>query len=158
MPAISTTLALVGIGLAGAGTATSVVGQVKAGNAASRQAQANAAIAEQNAQNAVADAAIAESQQREKDRHILARGRALIGASGVQPEGSPALVMAENARQAEMDALIIRRGGKLEAQSARAEGAAQLAAGKAAKTASRYGAGSTLLTGGYGILKEVAKL
>jgi hypothetical protein len=152
-------LAILGIGLAAAGTATSAVGQIKAGSAAKAQGDANATLAEINAQRSIEDAAIAERQQRTADAQILARGAAIAGASGIDVNsGSPLEVLIENQRQAELNALIIRRGGQLDAQAERAGGAIQKAAGNAAKTASLYGAGSTLLTGGYGITKEVAKL
>lgn len=151
-------LPIIGIALAGAGIATSAVGQVKAGNAAKAQGDANAAISETNAQRSIEDAAIAESQQRTADARVLAQGAAVVGSSGVEITGSPLEVLAESARQAELNALIIRRGGQLDAQTERAGGAIQKAAGRSAQTASRFGAGSTILTGGYGLTKEIAKL
>lgn len=163
---------------AGAGTAVQAIGQVKAGNAAQREAEFNAQTAELNAQRAIEAgefnaaahieaAGIREGQQRYADRVAMARGRALVGASGVDvTSGSPLDVMAENARQAELDALIIRRGGALEAETSRKSAALEAEAqrrqaqafrlgGKNAKTASRYGAAGSLLTGGYQVAKGV---
>ncbi len=138
-------LAIVGIALAAAGTATSVAGQIKAGNAAQR-------VGEFNANVATEAATIKEQQQRMADQRIQSAARANIGASGIEAtSGSPLDVMVESARQAEMNALIIRRGGVLDAYSARM-------AGKNAKTASRIGALGTLLTGASGVGTQVADL
>jgi hypothetical protein len=126
------------------GTAISAVGQIKSGNAAEGAAEFNANIA-------LEDAAIKEKQQRYTDQRTLSSGRAIVGASGVQMSGSPLDVMAESARQAELDALIIRRGGQLEAESTRL-------AGKQQKQASRYSAASTILTGAYGVGKDLIAL
>lgn len=138
-------LAIVGIALAAAGTATAVAGQVKAGNAAER-------AGEFNANTATEAATIKEEQQRLADRRTLASARATVGSSGIDAaSGSPLDVMAESARQAEMNALIIRRGGVLDAYSARV-------AGRNAQSASRIAAAGTLLTGASGIAGEVAPL
>jgi hypothetical protein len=137
-------LAILGIGLAAAGTATAVAGQVSAGNAAARAGEFNA--------NTVTEAAtIKEEEQRLADHRTLASARADVGASGVEMTGSPLDVMAESARRAEMNALIIRRGGVLDAYAARV-------AGKNAQRASRIGAVGTLLTGAAGIAGQVAPL
>jgi hypothetical protein len=130
--------------LAAVGTVISAKGQLAAGDAAN-------AAAKENAANAVETAGIQENQQRLADQRTLATGRADIGASGVQASGSPLDVMAESARQAEMNALIIRRGGQLQAH-------ADLVQGANAVQASRINAASTILTGGYNISKQVAIL
>lgn len=107
--------------------------------------------AKQNAANAVESAQIHEDQQRLADKRTLASAHAIIGASGVQLTGSPLDVMAESARQAEMNALIIRRGGQLEAH-------ADLVAGANAQSASRIAAAGTILTGATSIARQVAVL
>ena len=157
MPAISTAtaLAITGIAAAGVGTAVTAVGQIKAGNAAERAGEYNAQTAELNATHAAEDAKIREDQQRYKDRQVMGHARALVGSSGVEFSGSPLAVLAENARQSEMDALLVRRGGALEAQAYQREAQSSRMQGKAAKTASRYGAAGTLLTGGYNIAKDI---
>lgn len=126
------------------GTVTSAVGQIQQGNAAD-------AVAKQNADRSIEDAQIKEQQQRLADTRTLATARAITGASGVEISGSPLDVMAESARQAEMNALIIRRGGQLDAQ-------AQLQQGANIKAASRTSALSTILTGTANISKQVAVL
>lgn len=59
------------------------------------------------------DSQIAEDQQREVDRQTISTFRAGVGARGVTLEGSPTVVMSESAKQAELNALIIRRTGAL---------------------------------------------
>lgn len=134
------------IGLAGTigGTATSVAGQLSAGNAAK-------STADFNAQKTIEEATIQESQQRQQDLRTLSRAKAVVGSSGVEMSGSPLDVLAESARQAELNALIIRRGGALDAQS-------QEIAGTNAQKSSRINAVGTLLTGGYGIAKNIVGL
>lgn len=127
-----------------AGTAVSAVGQLSSGNAADAAAKNNAAIA-------VEQAGIRESQQRLADSRTLATDRALVGSSGVEFSGSPLDVVAEQARQSEMNALNIRRGGQLDAN-------AQLVQGTAIKKASQFNAASTILTGGVGVGKQLAIL
>lgn len=126
------------------GTGISAIGQVSAGNAAMQTARTNADIITERA-------AIAESEQRQQDRTILARAHALVGASGVELTGSPLDVMAESARQAELNALYIRRGGVLDAH-------AQLVAGANARRASNISAASTILTGASTVGQQVTDL
>lgn len=133
--------AAIGAGTTIAGTVISAVGQHKSGNAADEAAHINA-------DRAIEEAGIREQQQRTQDRSILARAKSIVGVSGVTMQGSPLDVMAESARQAEQNALIIRRGGELEAQS-------QIYAGKAAKTASNYGVAGTILTGAASVINNI---
>lgn len=144
MPFVSTAIAIASIAAVGtsvAGTAISAVGQTKAGDAAQQAAQ-------YNADRAIEEAGIREQQQRTQDRAILAHSKAMIGTSGVTVQGSPLDVLAESTRQAEMNALIIRRGGQLEAQS-------QLYSGNAAKSASNYNVASTILGGASKVVSNI---
>lgn len=138
-------LAIIGLGLAAAGTATAAVGQIKAGSAAQQAGEYNANLATEQA-------TIKENQQRLADQRVLSTARANVGASGVEgTSGSPLDVMAESARAAEMNALIIRRGGVLDAYAARKSG-------NQAQSAARIGAVGTLLTGASSIGKQVVDL
>jgi hypothetical protein len=92
-----------------------------------------------------------EDQQRYADRRVISQARATVGSSGVEMSGSPLDVLAESARQAELNALYIRRGGALDAQG-------QVIADKAAQTQSRIRAAGTLLTSGYQIGKDIVGL
>lgn len=152
----ATTAAVIGLGLSAAGTAASVVGNVKAGNAAKNQGEFNAGIDEQNARNAISDATSNEQQQRLDDRRVIASNTAAIGASGIDVNsGSPLDVLAEQHRQGELNALNVRRQGALQAQADLNDAQAQRMAGANAQTASRYNAASSLLTGGVGIIKQL---
>lgn len=130
--------------IAAIGGGISTVGQIVSGNAADNAAKANASAATESA-------AISEAQQRQQDLRTIASGKAIIGASGVTASGSPLDVLAESARQAEINALNIRRSGQLQAN-------ADLIAGANAKRASRIAAAGTILTTGYGVGKQVADL
>lgn len=163
-----------------AGTVTSAVGQISAGNSAKAIGDANAnAITEasnlnyQSAQQTASDqleqAQVAETQQRQKDRLILSRTRALIGSSGLALQGSPLDVLAENTKQAEIDALQIRRTGQLTADAttrqaeidrvnAGNQAAIARAGGQAQSTASYLNAGSTILGGGINAYKTYKEL
>lgn len=138
-------LPIIGIALAAAGTATSVVGQVKAGSAAQQAGEYNANVATEQA-------TIKENEQRLADKQVLSTARANAGSSGIEAtSGSPLDVMAESARRAEINALIIRRGGVLDAYAARK-------AGNQAQSAARIGAAGTLLTGASSIGKQIVDL
>jgi len=158
MPIATSTAILIGAGVAGAGTAANIVGQIKAGNAAKRVGEFNALSAEADANVAIEAAAIREMQHRTRLRQLQATAIAMVGVSGTTMEGSPLNVIAESERQGAIDAAIIRREGELQAQALRREAQSQRMAGNAARTASRYGAAGTLLTGGATILGQVGSL
>lgn len=72
----------------------------------------NAAINEQNAVAARTKADWEETQSREKSRKLLGTQRALYAKAGVDlSSGSPLLVLAETAGEAEGEAQAIRWGG-----------------------------------------------
>jgi hypothetical protein len=145
--------------VAGAGVAA--YGQYQQGQTANKVAQYNAELANRNAQiadqnaEAVRFAGTAkEEQSRDEVRQVLARQRALVGASGVTTEGSPLLVMMESARQGELDALRIRYATDIEEQQRLLEGQQQRsqaflqgAQGRAAQSAGTLAAGGSILTG-----------
>jgi hypothetical protein len=121
-----------------------------------KQAEANARISEADAAAAENKAAYDETLHRERVRKILSGQRAAIGKSGVTMEGTPLLALEETAKAGELDALAIRYGGDVEASRSRSQAAIERQAGKTAKRASYFQAGSTLLTGGaraYGAYK-----
>jgi hypothetical protein len=155
--AIPIVVAAVTIAAAGV-TAYSQVQQGRTANAVAtynaQLANRNAEIAEQNAEAAKLAGTAREEQSRDEVRRVLARQRALVGASGVTTEGSPLLVMMESARQGELDALRIRytseveaRSGQFQAQQYQSEATLQRLQGKQAQTAGYMSAGGTLLTG-----------
>lgn len=92
-----------------------------------------------------------EALHRASGERLLSTQRALYGKSGVEFTGTPLLVMADTARQIELDARAIKYGGSI--QAAQARNAATLSrtqgssAAKNAQTASYFSAGTTLLQG-----------
>lgn len=90
---------------------------------ARENAQFELDLAERNAQAAIDRAAAEEVRlRRDRDRRIEST-RATFGASGVQIQGSPLEVLADEAMEAEEDALLIRFGGERVAEQARLTGA-----------------------------------
>lgn len=151
-------LPIIGIVAAVAGTAVSAVGQAKAGSAAESAANYNAQTNVLNAQNTLESGRMVEAEQRYQDSLVLAQGRANVGASGVTLEGSPMDVLAERAKQAEINALDIRRTARLDAQAQLRGAQSDILAGQQAKTASTFGVASTLLTGGAKVASGIIGL
>lgn len=166
----------VAIGLAAAGTATSVVGQVKAGNAAKRAGAAqqdasnseaalsdwNAQVADLQAKDATARGADEEARFRSSVKGMIGSQRAGIAASNIDVGfGSAVDVQANTAYQGELDALTIKTNAAREAwgysmsaedlrQRAaiqRKEGVNQAAAGRQQQAASRWNAAGTIVGG-----------
>jgi hypothetical protein len=111
-----------------------------AGDDARAQAESNARAEEEMAR-------YREQQYRIGARRAQGLARARVGTSSVLLEGSPLGVLAEAARQEELEAMIIRRGGEL------ASGA-QRRAGRAAQSTARAEAFGGLLTAGLDIYQS----
>ena len=148
--------------LLAAGTAISAFGAIQQGRAAKAQGQFEAALLEQQAdvteQQAASERTAARQSEedfRRQQSALMARRRAILGASGVDlSTGSPLLVSLDLARETELQALRIRSGGeirgtRLEQQAGLQRGEAGLArlSGSAGQTAGFLRTGSTLLTG-----------
>lgn len=129
-----------------AGIALSAYGAIQEGQSQSAWASYNAKLAERDAKIAEQNAKYAAGQKRRQTQRLLSRQRALYGKAGVTMEGSPLMVAQDTAAEGEMDALMIERGYKLEAQRYRAEKGLSRARGAAAKRQGYYKAGTTLLT------------
>lgn len=170
------------LGMIGVSTATQVIGQIKAGNAARRAGEAerrasesvaslhdyNADVADLQAADAIARGTIDENQFRQQVRGLIGRQRADIAASGVDVGfGSAVDVQADAAHLGELDALQIRQNARREAWGykvqavdyrrradiARREGVFLEAAGRAQQGASRVAAVGTIASGGVGLLQ-----
>jgi hypothetical protein len=137
----------------GASSLISASGSLQEGQASEGAAAYNAAVARQSAQASVDKAAYDEEMHRERVRKLISSQRAAYGASGVDIEGSPLLLLEDTAAQGEMDALAIRYGGEVEASQKRSQAELYELQGKNAKKASYYKAGSSLLSGGASIAK-----
>lgn len=157
-------VALIGIALAS--TAVSVAGAAQQGKAAKQQgainqqiAERNALISEEEARNAEKSAAFDEERLREQGVRRRAAARAAAGAQGLSFEGSPLLLLSEDAADTEIDALSIRFGGAREAARLRSQAEVERLGGRAARikgqneaTAATFQAGSSVLTGAKGVI------
>jgi len=87
-----------------------------------QSAKMQAKAAEREAESAQQAAAFEEQQYRRKAAIARGKGEATAAASGLDiSTGSPLLLDLENARQTELEALNIRRGGQFAAESKRYE-------------------------------------
>lgn len=130
-------------GTAGAfslGTALTTVGTGMAIGGALQAGQAQAGAATYNAETAKIEAAAEESRRRVESRRVQGSLRASIAKSGATSEGTPLMVLAESAANAEIDALNAQWTGTRQSQ------AYMMRAGSA-KTASAYRAGTSLMAG-----------
>ena len=141
------TLGLAGSAILG-GALVSAMGEAAQGQAAKGQAKFEAAVQQQQATRERQVAAGEERDFRRSQSALLARRRAVLGASGIDlSSGSPLLATSDFAREAELQAQRIRAGGATRAT--RLEQQAQLtkAAGVGAVEGSYLRAGSSLLSG-----------
>jgi hypothetical protein len=145
-----------------AGTTMSAVGQIQGGMAAEAEGKSqqnmanyNAALQEREAQQIEQRTALQQKQQAEAADRAQSTMRAGLGASGaVTTAGSPLMIQAKQASEAEMENLNIGFQGSEEALAARSQGKLDIMGGKiarqkgaAGKTAGFMNAGSTLLSG-----------
>ena len=131
-----------------AGAAVSAVGAVSQGAAAQKQARFNARQAELEAQRRDQIARAEAGAFRKQQSKLLARQRALLGASGLDPgSGTPLLVAGETAGEVELQARRILAGGQAEATRLRNQATLERASGRAARTAGVLRGGALLLQG-----------
>jgi len=147
---IGSTVVTLADAAAAAGAVGSVVGAAGAisqGQATANMARYNAQVAENEAVAARQQAAYEEERQRERAARLKSSTRAAIAKSGLDLEGSPLAVMEDTAVGAELDALAIRYSGSVAEARARSQAAMDRMQGQAAKTASYFSAGASLLNG-----------
>jgi hypothetical protein len=135
-------------GLIVVGTTISVVGQMEAGKNANKVAQRNAEIQRRDAdiasRNAEFNAKIKEKEDDAKRRKMVADQ----GQSGtVINDGTNLLVIAEQEFTDDLNAELIRRGGKDQASALRANASVTSFSGKAQQSAANTGALGSLFTG-----------
>lgn len=123
------------------------ISSISQGNAQSNMAKYNAAVSEREARQAKEAAKFEESRNRQAAESLLSSQRAAYAKGGVTSEGSPLLVQAETAEEAEIDALALRYSGSVAEARAKSQAALDRMQGKAAKTAGYLGAGTSLLKG-----------
>jgi hypothetical protein len=107
------------IGLTAAGVGVSAYSMYQTGQAQARQAKAQSAWADYNAKVAQREAdaerkaaAFEAEQQKRQGKMLLARQRAMVGAKGVEFEGSPLLVAEDTAAQLAIENANIRTTGQ----------------------------------------------
>ena len=139
------TIALV---IAAVGAAASVGGAAYSAVSASAAASRQAKFAQQQAEAARSAASVEAEDTRRRARYLLGKEAAAEGASGIQLEGSPLLVMLDSAAESELDAQRKLYAGELQGAgyTARAEEARQT--GSRAAIGFGIQAGTTLLTAG----------
>jgi len=147
------------IGLIGVGV--SAYGQYQQGKQAERQAKAqaawnlyNAKVAKRQAEAERVATAFEVGQQKKRAKTLLARQRALIGASGVEMEGSPLLVAEDTAAELAKEEVNIQLRGTRRAMGFESQSILDISKASAAKAraagfgrAAVTGAGATLLQG-----------
>jgi general stress protein YciG len=153
--------------IAGVGMAINAYGQYKAGKAAksageseAQQQEFNAQVAELQAQDALGRGAAEESRFKTGVRLLIGRQRAGFSGQGVDVGvGSAADVQADAAYLGELDAAQIRRNAEREAWGFTVEAADRRMAadvarkgGRAAATAAKIGAASTIIGGTTSLL------
>jgi hypothetical protein len=123
------------------------IGAVQQGRSQAKIGEYNAKVAENQAIAARQKAEFDEDRQRQQARMFAGRQRASLSQAGgeLMDAGD---VLGMTAEEAEIDALAIRYGGNIAAQSAQQKGALAKAEAKQASKASYAKAGQTLLTAG----------
>ncbi len=136
------------------GALTNVGGQIYGGVTESQAAEENKQRAKELAVAATDKAAYAAELKRAEGRRLVATQRAKYAKAGVQlSEGSPLAVMAQTMDAIEKDALMIERGGQVEAGGYQSE--ARLYAKRASSElwGGMIKGGGSLLTAGMDFLK-----
>jgi len=139
-----------------------VAGQLQAGEAAAAQGESeqnmanyNAKLQERQAKSIEQQTMLQQRRQSEESARRMGTMRAGMGASGVVSTAGTALnLQGEQAAEDELENLLIGYEGSERATAARSQGQLDIMSGKiasqrgrSARTASRIGAGSSLLTG-----------
>jgi len=124
------------------------IGAIQQGKAAQAAAAFNAQVQTQNAEIARADARM-EAAQVERENYLrLGAIRAAQGASGGTGAGSVLDVLADTARQGELERQNVIYRGELAARGYTNTAALERAQGQQAKRAATLRAGTELLSGG----------
>ena len=147
-------------------TAISAVGSMLGSAASARQqadhsaanARYSAAVARNNATIARQQADFEEGSGREQARRALSARQARFAASGVATgTGSPLDVLGDTAADAEIDALAVRYGGRVQANRFETQRRGDLMAAGQARERGRLRVGTALLTGSADLAGSVAR-
>lgn len=142
-----------------AGAAIGAVGALSSGAAARRQGDLQSEVLRQQAERERLDAAARERDFRSQQSRLMARRRALLGASGVDPAaGSPLLTTEDMTGEAELQALRIRAGGETVSNRLQQQAVLERAKGRSEQSSGFFRAGASLLTGVGGAFGRKALL
>ncbi len=131
-----------------AGAAIGAVGTLSSGAAARQQGDLQSQILNQQAERERLDAQARERDFRAEQSRLMARRRALLGASGVDSStGSPLLTTEDMTGEAELQALRIRSGGETVSNRLRQQATLEKAKGRSEQISGFSRAGASLLTG-----------
>jgi hypothetical protein len=141
-------MSFVAASIAVIGTTVAAYGQYQAGQAQEATANYNAKLAENEAKAKEQQAHVESLQMQKQKERLAASQRAGFAKGGsVITEGTPLLLMAEQAGQAELDILNNQRNRAMESTALRSEATLSKFQGKQAAKASNISAGTTLLQG-----------
>ena len=154
----------VSIGLVVAAGASAVSG-VQASREATRQGRFERDIHNYNAQlekiaakEAGRKAALKARQFRRSASKRQAQNRAALAKTGIELEGSPLLVLQEDAANAELDEFLIRRQGQIERQGLESAAQLSLIKGKFSRDAARSKKRSILIDTTADVAGTLSKL
>ena len=147
------------IAVAATGAGISAYGQYQAGKQAQQQAKAQAAWHMYNARVAkrekdAQDAAnrFASRQQKKRSQALLASQRAMIGASGVEMEGSPLLVAEDTAAELAKEEMNLRLTGQRKSMAYESQSILDVSKASAANAAAAgYGRAAVIGAAGTSI-------
>lgn len=137
-------LTITALVMMGAGTAMEAAGQYQQSKIQQQWAEYNAAVSKY-------ETAVETQKMRKGRLQLLSAQRARYAKAGIEFTGTPLEVMTETADQLEQEIAERRRAGEIESQMATYQG-------KVAKQTGAWSAGTSLLTGGAGILGAYHKL
>ncbi len=133
---------------AAAGGVLSAAGQIYEGQAAYKAGLLNAGMLKLKASQIRQQTIEQERQLLVNARKVVGDTRAAYGASGVTMEGSPLDIMEESLTNINRDQMNVRYSGELNARQAEWDADLAVKQGKAARTASYFGAASSILGAG----------
>ena len=144
--------------LAAVSTAVTVVAAVQQSRAASRAADYNRQVAEQNAEAARRQAAMRAQQVDRQNRLRLGMSRAAIGAAGITTEGSALDVLGDLVSQGELERQNVLYQGEMQARGFDIDRDLSRREGRDAGRAGMMAAGTALLAGGSQIQGQGVRL
>lgn len=124
------------------------LGQYSQGQQAAGFANYNAALADQEAQDAQYRGSIEEARYRREIDQLAGAQKASIGARNVTRSGTALDLLSDTALLGEQDALTIRRNATTEAGGLRNQAKNLRMQGRQMRRNANFAAGSTLLTSG----------